>query len=67
MTRARVLFSMAKSNSGARKSKTHFEQVPLEVVRKIADQGAPRDKKAGTVRAGAQPASKKKDRGSYAP
>ena len=60
MMRARVLFSMAKSNGGARKSKTHFEQVPLEVVKKIADQRVSKDNKAGTARVRAEPTARKK-------
>jgi len=41
---------MAKSSGATRKSQTHFEQVPIEVVKKIADQGVPKDNKAETVR-----------------
>jgi hypothetical protein len=37
MARVPVLFSMAKSNDATRKSQTHFEQVPIEVVTKIAE------------------------------
>jgi hypothetical protein len=51
---------MAKSNDGSRKSQTHFEQVPIEVVKKIADQDVSKDKKAGTVRVGAESTSRKK-------
>ncbi len=50
---------MAKSNDATRKSQTHFEQVPVEVVKKIADQDVSKDKKAGTVRVGAEPTSRK--------
>ncbi len=50
---------MAKSNDSARKSKTHFEQVPVEVAKKIAEQDAPRGKKSRTARTGG-PASRKK-------
>ena len=46
---------MAKSNDATRKSQTHFEQVPIEVVKKIADQDVSKDKKAGTVRVRAEP------------
>lgn len=60
MTRGPVLFSMAKSNSGARKSETHFEQVPLEVVKKIADQRVSKDNKAGTARVRAEPTARKR-------
>jgi hypothetical protein len=51
---------MAKSNDATRKSRTHFEQVPLAVVKKIALQDAPKDKKAGTARMGVEPTSRKK-------
>jgi len=52
---------MAKSNDATRKSQTHFEQVPIEVVKKkIAEQDATRDKKAGTARVGVEPPPKKK-------
>ena len=37
MTHVPVLFSM-ESNGARRKSQTHFEQVPIEVVKKIAEQ-----------------------------
>ena len=51
---------MAKSNDATRKSQTHFEQVPIEVVKKIADQDVSKDKKAGTVRVRAEPTSGRK-------
>jgi hypothetical protein len=60
MTRVPVLFSMAKSNDATRKSQTHFEQVPIEVVKKIAEQDVSKDKKAGTARIGAEPTARKK-------
>jgi len=50
---------MAKSNDAKPKSQTHFEQVPLEVVKKIADQDVSKDKKPGPVRAGAEATSRK--------
>jgi hypothetical protein len=40
---------MAKSNDSTRKSQTHFEQVPIENVKKIAEQDVSKDKKAETV------------------
>jgi len=43
---------MAKSNKATRKSNTHFEQVPLKVVKKIAEPDPPKDKKVGTARIG---------------
>ena len=60
MARVGVLFSMAKSNEAARKSQTHFEQVPIEVVKKIAHQDVSMGKKAGLVRVRAEPTSGKK-------
>lgn len=60
MTRVLVLFSMAKANDATRKSQTHFKQVPIEVVKKIAQQDVSKDKKAGTARVGAEPTSSKK-------
>jgi hypothetical protein len=51
---------MAKSNDSRRKPHTHFEQVPVENVKKIAEQDVSGDKKAGTARAGAEPTSRKK-------
>jgi hypothetical protein len=51
---------MAKSNGATPKPRTHFEQVPIEVVKKVADPDLPKGKKAGTVRVGAKPTSGKK-------
>ena len=51
---------MAKSNDAKRKSQTHFEQVPIEVVKKIAEQDVSKDKKAGTARVGVVSTSRKK-------
>ena len=51
---------MAKSNHATRKPPTHFEQVPIEVVKKIAEQDLSKDKKAGTARTGVGPTSRKK-------
>jgi hypothetical protein len=51
---------MAKSNDAMRKSRTHFEQVPIEVVKKIARQDVSKGKKAGMTRVGAGPTSRKK-------
>ena len=54
MTRVSVLFSMAKSKDATRKSQTHFEQVPIDVVKKIAEQGVSKDKKTGIARVSAE-------------
>jgi hypothetical protein len=51
---------MAKSNHATRKSRTHFEQVPIEVVKKIAEQDVSKDKKAGNARVGGERTSRKK-------
>jgi hypothetical protein len=51
---------MAKSNAATRKSRTHFEQVPIEVVKKLAEQDAPKPRKAGTTRVVRQPRREKK-------
>jgi hypothetical protein len=51
---------MTKSNDATRKSLTHFEQVPIAVVKKIAEPDVARDKKPGTGRVGAEPTAKKK-------
>ncbi|HUE85961.1 MAG TPA: hypothetical protein VMO26_07760 [Vicinamibacterales bacterium] len=60
MTRVPVLFSMAKSKDATRKSQTHFEQVAIDVVKRIAEQDVSKDKKAGIARVGAEPTSRKK-------
>jgi hypothetical protein len=51
---------MAKSNNATRKPQTHFEQVPIDVVKKIAEQDVSKDKKAGTPRVGVEPTSREK-------
>jgi hypothetical protein len=51
---------MAKSNTASRKSRTHFEQVPIEVVKKIAAQDVPKDKKVETTRVSVELTSRKK-------
>jgi len=51
---------MAKSTGAPRKSQTHFEQVPIEAVKKIAEQDVFTVKEPGTARAGAKPTSSKK-------
>ena len=51
---------MPKSNDATRKPRTHFEQVPIDIVKKIAEQDVTKDKKAGTARAGAEGTSRKK-------
>jgi hypothetical protein len=51
---------MTKPNEATRKPQTHFEQVPIEVVKKIAEPDAPKDKKVGTAHTGVEPTSRKK-------
>ena len=48
---------MAKSTDATQKPQTHFEQVPVEVVKKIAEPDVSKDKKS---RAGVGPTSRKK-------
>jgi hypothetical protein len=60
MTASRVLFSMAKSTETTRKSQTHFEQVPIEVVKRVAQQYVSKDKRSGTARVRAEPDRTKK-------
>jgi hypothetical protein len=42
---------VTKKNSAARKSRTHFEQVPLEAVKKIANGEDSGKEEAGTDKA----------------
>ena len=51
---------MAKTNDAARKPQTHFEQIPLDVVKKIAEEHVPKDNKAGIDSGGVEPTSRKK-------
>lgn len=51
---------MAKSNDATRKPQTHFEQVPIDVVKKIAEPDVSKDKKAGTARAGVESIPRRK-------
>jgi len=51
---------MAKAKTATRKSRTHFEQVPVEVVKKIAEQDVAKHKKVGTTRVSVEPTSIKK-------
>jgi hypothetical protein len=51
---------MAQSNPATRKSRTHFAQVPVDVVKKIAEPDVSSDKKTGTSRVRAKPTSVKK-------
>jgi len=51
---------MAKPKDATRKSPTHFEQVPIEVVKKIAEQDVPEDKRVGSSGARVEPTSRKK-------
>jgi hypothetical protein len=51
---------MPKSNGASPKPQTHFEQIPVEVVKKVAAPDLPSGKKAGKARVGAKPTSRKK-------
>jgi hypothetical protein len=47
-----------KKNAAARKSSTHFEQIPLDIVKKIAEVDSSKKARAGTgkaVRRGSRP------------
>ena len=48
-----------KKTSHAKRKSTHFEQVPLEIVRKIADREVSKTEKAGRDNVIVEPASKK--------
>ena len=48
-----------KTSHSKRKPRTNFEQVPLEVVKKIADGEASKTEKAGRGNVVVEPASKK--------
>ncbi len=48
---------MTKANNAARKRPTHFEQIPLEVVKKVAKEDVPNDKKAGIENGSSEPTS----------
>jgi hypothetical protein len=50
---------MPKSNNATRKSQTHFEQVPIEVVKRIAEPDVSKDKK-GVAHVAVEPTSRKK-------
>ena len=48
-----------KKGHASRKSKTHFEQIPLEVVKKIEEGDDSNHQKAGTDNSIVEPASRK--------
>jgi hypothetical protein len=50
---------MTKTNHATRKSQTYFEQIPIDVVKKIAEEDVSKDKKAGTDNVNAGPTSRK--------
>jgi hypothetical protein len=50
---------MAKSDDATRKAQTHFEQVPVENVKKIAEQDVSKGKKVGADRPAAGPTARK--------
>jgi hypothetical protein len=62
MTRALVPFRGDALRSNAmRKSRTHFEQIPLDVVKKIAGADVSTDEKAGTDNGIVKPVSRKSE------
>jgi hypothetical protein len=46
MTCAQVLFIDEKTNGATRKSRTHFEQVPIDVVKRVAAEDVSREENA---------------------
>ena len=53
---------MTKTNDAAPKPRTHFEQIPLEVVKKIAEEDGSTDEEAGTDDVNIEPTSRKSRR-----
>jgi len=51
---------MTKSKNASRESQTHFEQVPVEVVKRIAEPGVSKEQKAGTAQVASKRTSRKK-------
>lgn len=50
---------MTKTNDATRKPQTHFEQIPLEVVKKIAKEDVSNDNKAGIAGVLSRPLERK--------
>jgi hypothetical protein len=48
--------SSVKKKTPPQKSRTHFDLIPVAIVKKIAQQDVPATKKAGTHRAALEPA-----------
>lgn len=46
---------MTKTNDATRKRPTHFEQIPLDVVKKIAQEDVPENNNTATDEASADP------------
>ena len=51
---------MPKIKDGGRNRPTHFEQIPLEVVKKIAEEDVPKSSNTATDDGSAEPIPKKK-------
>jgi hypothetical protein len=51
---------MTKANDAARKRQTHFEQVPLDVVKQVIKEGAPKAKRTEIGDVSNKPASPRK-------
>ena len=45
---------MTRPNDATRKSQTHFEQIPLDVVKKIAKEDVPKDQEPTSRKSKAQ-------------
>ena len=50
---------MRKTNSATRKSRTHFEQVPIDVVKRVAEEDVSREENTATDKVIREPASGK--------
>jgi hypothetical protein len=50
---------MTKTNDATRKRPTHFEQIPLQVVKKIAEESVPNNKNIETDNVSVEPTATK--------
>jgi hypothetical protein len=58
---------MKRTTAGVRKSRTHFEQIPLVIVKKIAEGNMSTEEKAGPDGVSSKPASRKASAAAPAP
>ena len=63
MTWAQVLFIVKKTNGATRKARTHFEQVPIDVVKRVAEADVSREENAAPDRVSDPAAGKSRPRG----